>query len=263
MKKIINFMAILGTIIAICAIIYSIFKLYTINKEYSQVDDTYESIQDIYTEEINIEKGTTQIQKEIESDLETKNSNFIINWQALQRINKDTIAWIKIDDTNINYPIVQGEDNEKYIKKDINGKNSKGGCIFVDCEIKQPFNCFNTIIYGHNLNNGSMFNDLKNYSNKEYAQKHNEIYIYEPNEKAKIYKVFAFTKVNWDNYEIYNNNVDDLEAYYNIIQKYNKIDMGESIKYTNPIITLSTCTNNQKDERYVVFAYLDDGENNI
>ena len=254
MKKFLKIVAILGTIIALGAIVYGGVKLYRIDKEYKEVDETYAKVLDIC-----IDDNLTVDVSELEEDehIENVESVFKVNWEELKNINQDSIAWIRIDDTNINYPIVQGTDNEEYIKKDIYKNTSKGGCIFVDCNSINPFHDLNTVVYGHNLNNGAMFNDLKKYENEEFARDHRKIYIAMENESLRIYKVFGFAKVNWDNNEIYDNSVNDLNDLYERIGKYNQINIVENLDTSKPVITLSTCTNANKNERYVVFAYLD------
>lgn len=266
MKKI-RIFAILATIIAIIALVYGSFKIYKLKKEYSEVEETYEEIQNICIDEAPPEISILQPEEDNKSNIsedsiieeQAVKENFKVNWEELKSINQDAIAWIKIDGTNINYPIVQGTDNEEYIKRNIYGNYSKGGCIFVDMNIEKPFKALNTIIYGHNLNDGAMFNNLKKYSNEQYAKNHDEIHIYLP-EEDRIYKVFAFGKINENNNKIYNTSIINLEKYYQMIQEYNQINIAENLDYSKPVIMLSTCTNSNRKERYVVVAYLSEQE---
>ena len=238
-------LAMLGTIVSIIVFIYGCLSYLKLKQEYNEVDKTYGSIIDICIDEQSDNPQVEQLE------------SFKVNWEELKSINEDAIAWIKIDDTNINYPIVQGESNESYLYKDINGKYSKGGCIFVDSEIEQPFRTLNTIIYGHNLNDGAIFNNLKNYSNNEYAKKHNEVKIYLPEySEPIIYQIFAFCKINEKNTDFYKTEVTNLEEYYKEIDTYNLLNVEENLDCSRPLIMLSTCNNDNKTERYVVFAYL-------
>lgn len=244
MKKIKNF-GLIGTILAVIAFSYGCFNYLKLKQEYNKVNKTYSSIIDDCIEEApqNVEEDNIE--------------KFRVNWTELKSVNQDAIAWIKIDDTNINYPIVQGVNNETYLKTDISGNYSKGGCLFVDCEIAKPFKTLNTIIYGHNLNDGSMFNNLKKYSDEEFARSHRDIKIYLPEYSVGIvYEVFAFCKIHEDNIDFYKINVDNLETYYQEISKHNQINIAENLDFSKPLIMLSTCTNENKKERYVVFASL-------
>lgn len=240
-KKILKAIWILLMVISIGVIVYAGIMLYSSYKDYKEVDDTNNEIIDTYTE----------------SSSEDGSEDFKVDWDSLLSINNEIVAWVRIPDTNINYPIMQSNNNNKYLRQNIYGNYSYGGSIFVDSAIDNPFGNMNTIVYGHNLNNGAMFANLKKYSDNDYASKHRDIYIYLPNGSIRIYKVFAFSKINANNYDIYNMAVENLDAYYEIISRYNRISIEDNIDTSNPILTLSTCTNHNEQERYVVQAYLE------
>ena len=246
-KKLSNIMFTIGIMISLAVIGYAGYKLYDINKEHEEVKNTYDDVIKVYV------KSNVQDDQSDGSDQEY--DTFEVNWEELKKANQDIIAWIRIPDTNINYPIVQGQDNQKYVRHNIYGNYSIGGCIFVDSEINKPFKNANTIIYGHNLSNGTMFSNIEKYADIEYFLNHRIIYLYLPNETVKTYKIFAFSKIKEDNSEIYNTNVDNLEDYYRVIKKYNQLNIQENLDTSNPILTLSTCTNHNKSERYIVQAY--------
>lgn len=174
-----------------------------------------------------------------------------IDWEKLLGINENVIAWIYIPDTNVSYPVLQVKNNSEVIRKDLYGNYSKCGCLFVEATTQEPFNTGNTIIYGHNLNNGLMFSQLRYYSSESYMKKHSYVYVFFPDGKIKKYKVFSFEKVNANDKSIYDSGVlteTDLQNYYKNLNKSN-----EYVKESR-IITLSTCTNNEKNTRYVVHA---------
>ena len=140
-KKVFNIIWAILIIIAIGVGIYCGIMIYNAQKEYKEVEDTNDEIISLYT------KNTS------EDDTE----EFSVDWESLLNINSEIVAWIRIPNTNVNYPIVQSDNNNQYLRRNIYGNYSYGGCIFVDSAIESPFNTGNTIIYGHNLNNGSMF----------------------------------------------------------------------------------------------------------
>lgn len=223
---------------------YSVHMIYQSYSEYKQVDDTYNQVVDECVD--NTETSTEQENVDV----------FQVDWDKLLNINSDIIAWIRIPDTKINYPIVKGSNNNEYLHHNIYGKYSKGGCPFVDSAMITPFNDLNTIIYGHNLDNGSMFSNVKKYKNKEYAKEHNIIEVYLPDGSVNKYCVFAFGEVDADDYDVYNIYVDDLSEYYEVTKKYNILEIDENYDASNPIITLSTCTNKNRNKRFVLQAYL-------
>lgn len=227
-------------IIAFVLLGYCSYMIYQSYSEYKQIDDTYNEIVD------EIEEPTKQTEAE----------TFSINWNKLLDINSDIIAWIRIPNTNINYPIVKGNNNNQYLHHNIYGKYCKGGCPFVDSATITPFSDFNTIIYGHNLDNGSMFSNVKKYKNREYSKEHNTIEVYLPDDTINKYCVFAFGEVNANDYDVYNVYADDLDRYYETTKKYNVLEIEQDYDTTKPIITLSTCTNKNRNRRYVLQAYL-------
>ena len=93
-------------------------------------------------------------------------------------INKDTIGWITIADTSIDYPILQASDNIYYLTHDCNCNESKYGSIFMDCHNAADFSDNHTILYGHNMQNGSMFHDLNEYSSHTFCDEHSYIEVY-------------------------------------------------------------------------------------
>lgn len=243
-KSIGNFIwwIVIFTALGIC--IYSGIMIYNILNEYKEVENTNKEIINNY------------IKNDSDNTTNESTDELLIDWESLLNTNNEIIAWIQIPGTSINYPVIQSNDNNKYLRRNIYGEYSYGGCIFVDSAIVSPFDTMNTIVYGHNLNNGSMFSGLKKYKDNEYALNHSIINVYLPSGTIKTYKVFSFSKVNENNYDIYNTAVEDIGAYYNQISKYNQLAVEENIDISNPVLTLSTCTNRNKQERYVVQAYL-------
>ena len=96
---------------------------------------------------------------------------------ALQQVNSDVIGWIAIPGTEISYPLVQGADNDYYLTHTWNQNSSAVGAIFMDCRCSADFSGFNTIVYGHRMNNGSMFAALKHYKKQDFLQAHPQVYV--------------------------------------------------------------------------------------
>lgn len=199
-------------------------------KEYKEVEDTQEEI---------IEQ-VVNTSPEVESE-------FSVNWNELKSVNGDVLAWVRIPNTDINYPVVN---SSKYLRRNIYGRYSKGGTPFVDDNINNPFNCANTIVYGHNLQNGTVFADLKKYSNQEYTNAHSIVYIYLPDGSVREYSVVSFHIVKATDKNIYNSFVEDVLKYKQYMYVNNKISDVEIVE-GDQILTLSTCTN-KGDDRYVL-----------
>ena len=134
-------------IVCICVFCYSAYNLINIYLNYKKIDDDYGELANTYTS-VKDEKKEEQ--------------NYLqIDWATLKERNNDVKAWIQIPDTNVNYPVLQGETNDTYIHSDIDHQKLSAGSIFVDCRNEKPFEDFNTVIYGHNMTSGRMFGSLK------------------------------------------------------------------------------------------------------
>ena len=182
----------------------------------------------------------------IENNVEIEESR--INFEKLKQINNNTVGWIKIDETNIDYPIVQATDNNYYLKKNIYKQTSTSGSIYIDYR-NNNFNDTNTIIYGHNMKNGTMFAELK----KIYEGKiQNNIIKIQTETEEKTYKIISTYIVDANyNMEI---NIQDYNKYISSIIQKSKIKFTtEEQQETSQILTLITCSYNN-EERIVVQA---------
>lgn len=184
-----------------------------------------------------------------------------IDFKELTAKYPDVYAWIRIPGTNVDYPIVQHEsDNEYYLKHTIDGKKRIEGSIFTENYNSKDFEDPNTLIYGHNMLNGSMFRTLHKYKDRQFFDENRDVYIYQDGKILK-YRIFAaytyddrhimmsFDFEDEKNFEIYLNSILTNRG------MSDNIDTGISITTKDKIITLSTCTSNQS-QRYLVQAVL-------
>ena len=183
-----------------------------------------------------------------------------VDFAGLQAINSDIYAWITIPDTNIDYPILQGEDNAFYLDHSYDGSYAYEGSIYTENYNTKTFEDPNTLIYGHNMANGSMFRDLHQFENGEFFDSHKDITIYMPN-KILHYKVFAAYTTD-DRHIMLSYDFSNKDVYTQYLQSIMEIrDMSAHIDDTvelnsdSKIITLSTCTSSDSD-RYLVQAVL-------
>ena len=223
-------MKILNKIVNIVLILIIFICIYNISEkliEYNKADNSYEKI---------------RVEKEEEN---------------LYDKYEDYRGWIKIDNTNINYPIVQGKDNSFYLDKDINKNYLSSGSIFMNY-LNHGFNDENTVLFGHHMRNKTMFAQLKKYKEKEFFYGNNDIVIEVENGKVLKYKVFSayvtdakdnYIKTNFDDKDQYKEFLEDIK---NKSQYKLDIDVNENDK----IITLSTCSYEFNDARMVVHGKL-------
>ena len=230
-------------VVCVCIFCYSAFNLASIFLEYKQMDDSNNKIETTYVTEVTREQGASYKK---------------IDFEALIKRNPDVKGWIDIPDTKVSYPIVQGETNDTYIHSDIDKKEFRAGSIFIASENENPFTDLNTVIYGHNMNNGSMFNNIKSYTKQEFANEHPYVYIYLPDGTVSRYKVVS-AHIIPEVSVLYNTAITDIQEFYELMLKTSSIKVDFDKSVGSPVITLSTCTSrgSESGERNVVHAILD------
>lgn len=186
---------------------------------------------------------------------------FKINFEELLLINPNIVGWILVEGTNINYPIVQGNDNTYYLKHNIYNKYASAGSIYMDATANKDFSSLNTFIYGHYTSQGTMFGELGKYMKQSFYESHPNIYIFTP-EKNYVVEVFS---VHVDNASSpsYQMNFTTDEAYKNYIdlmKEKSSIRSNVNVDYIqDKIVTLYSCsreTNYKKQDRYYVHGVL-------
>lgn len=162
-------------------------------------------------------------------------------------------GYIDIPNTNISYPIMQGEDNSYYLKHLPNGDRNKMGSIFLDYR-NNGFNDKNTIIYGHNFNNGTMFSDLLNYKSFEFYKNHSNYKIYTSDKVIEV-AIFAIYIADATKDELpINFESTDFDDYLDMVLESNLINSEVSIDSEDNLITLCTCSNGSWKNRLIVIG---------
>lgn len=184
---------------------------------------------------------------------------FVVNWKELQAINPDIIAWILIPDTEISYPIVQGQDNDYYLTHTAEKKSNYAGSVFMDYQAKNDFSDYNTFIYAHNVLHGTMFAEIKNYKDPDFFKKHPYVYVFTPsvNYRTEVIEIASVDTTS----PAYSTPVatgQGLIDYVNMVKQYADIRSDVEVGEKDHIITLSTCSyeTDNEDARYLLFAKL-------
>ena len=247
-------------IICLIVFLYSGYNLFSIYQEYKQGTDTYDEI----AENIVVEKNDTQeIEPKIDDENNIKKDKEIIslNVDWTQFDTSKVIGWIKIDNNDVvNYPIIQSIDNTYYLHHLYNDKYNSSGSIFVDYR-NDGLNNKHTIIYGHNMKNGSMFSSIKKYQNEEYANEHRYIYIATPNGDTRVFYVYSChltdalgEKDGFNAYQI-SFDGDEWQEWINKTKEKSLITSDIEIPNKCNILTLSTCmSRGNQTERCVIHA---------
>ncbi len=253
-------------VIAIGVFGYAAYNLYHIYTEYKKGTDEYNSIEQMAVTERAPDKVKEE-PKEEDSDLvdmeesASLSAPLRIDFDALTSVNDDVVGWIYVEaiDT-ISYPVVKGEDNEEYLHNTYEGTYNFAGTIFIDCDNARDFSDCNTLVYGHNMKNGSMFGQLKDFVKKpETIEKSRYFWIFTPEKDYRYEIISAYTtSVNSDTYTLFKGPGKEFENYLSKITGYSEIDTDPgTLTMMDRVVTLSTCTGNEAT-RFVVQGKLVD-----
>lgn len=196
------------------------------------------------------------IGKAVSSNIENIESEKVpikVDFSVLQQENEDIVAWLYSNGTQINYPILQGKDNEYYVRKLPNRKYNIAGSLFMDYRNSKDFNDYNTIIYGHNMKNGTMFGTLQKYKNQKYYDEHKTIYLLTEKQNYEIELFAGYTiSVNSDIYDL----LEMSQGEINSVIKKSDFNSDVNVTSEDKIITLSTCAYEFEGARYVLMGVL-------
>ena len=212
--------------IAVClaVFLFSLFNVISIIQNYREIDKTYDEAAGQFTE--------------IPSQTSEEESGGIgvpeVDFDALLQVNNDVIGWIYLEDTDISYPLLCGRDNQQYLFQSYEKKYLTAGSIFIDYRCSRDFTDSRTVVYGHNMHNGSMFGKLDKFTKESYMEKHPYVYILLPTGETLKYEVKKTYKADIEG-EVY------------------KLPSGDAKDPEDRKLYLSTCTEDSSDtQRFVV-----------
>ena len=239
----------IALIVAIAVFCYAAFNLYHIYTEYKKGTDEYNQIEEMAVTERDADSAevagpNAQLKPPIEVDFD-----------KLKSVNEDVVGWIYVDALpDISYPIVKGKDNQTYLHQTYEKNYNFAGTIFVDYENSGDFSDCNTLVYGHNMKNGSMFGHLKKFREDDKLYKQDKYFwILTPERNYRYEIITAFTTgVNSDTYTLFKGPGEEFEKYLETIKGYSEIQTDDTdLTIKDRIVTLSTCTGNEST-RFVV-----------
>ena len=239
----------IALIVAIAVFCYAAFNLYHIYTEYKKGTDEYNQIEEMAVTERDADSAevagpNAQLKPPIEVDFD-----------KLKSVNEDVVGWIYVDALpDISYPIVKGKDNQTYLHQTYEKNYNFAGTIFVDYENSGDFSDCNTLVYGHNMKNGSMFGHLKKFREDDKLYKQDKYFwILTPERNYRYEIITAYTtSVNSDTYTLFKGPGEEFEKYLETIKGYSEIKTDDTdLTIKDRIVTLSTCTGNEST-RFVV-----------
>lgn len=247
-------------IVLIAVFAFSAFKIGRTYYNYNKADTAYEEIQDAYVspntepfipEETVNEDPQQAIQQAVPSE-----PPITIDFPSLLERNSDVIGWLYCPDTVVNYPVVQGQDNDQYLHRDLDGKYLVSGTLFADYRNGPLEQRSNYIIYGHNMKNGTMFSMLTKYKNQAYYDDHPIMYYLTPDGNYR-FELFAGLVVQQDD-KIYmpNQSQEEFSVLLSQCRAKSTFLSDVELEYDDTIVTLSTCSYESDNARYIVIGRL-------
>ena len=250
--------------VAVCVFIFAAVQIIRIFRNYKKAQDIYDDINNkVYSTEDN-----TDVVAPSDSAINEKypgiNAYAHINFSELKAINPRISGWIDVPSVGISYAVVQGDDNDYYLNHTITGEQNWSGAIFLDYRNSPLFDDVHTFIYGHHMQDNSMFASLLEYDSKDFydkqaANNNNYFYIYLEN-KVQVYQIFNVGDVTFENNSetFIISTRSTLEKYLADIDKVKLYDTGITADpATDQIVTLYTCQNSSANpERHMVHGKL-------
>lgn len=229
-------------IVCVGVFAFSGWKLYSTMHEYALGEEIYEDV---------LERSVTE-------QPDSAGPPIAVDFDQLREECPNIVGWIYCADTLINYPVVQGEDNSYYLKHAYDGTSSSNGAIFVNCHNTPGFTDTNTIIYGHNMKNNTMFAGLAEFADQAYYQAHPIMWLLTPEQNYKILLFSGYTTDNHsDAYTVFDEAGAAYTAFLNSRVAQSDFKASVSPTGTQRIVTLSTCTYSFKNARYVMHGVLE------
>lgn len=246
--KTVLLLSLTGIVIILGLLAGYLYQEYTEEQQYSDLQETI----------VGKEEELTQDDPEVIFP----NEENPVDFSELSAINPELYAWIRIPGTKIDYPIAcHPGDDSYYLNHDLYGQTAVGGCIYTEEANSRDFTDPNTVIYGHNMENGTMFQNLHLFEESTFFEEHPYVYIYTP-EKVLVYEIFAaysyddrhlLNSFDFSDRQVWEKYLKDIENVRAMDKNFRK---DVDVKPDDRIITLETCTDSQSKVRYLVQAVL-------
>ncbi|MCD8103971.1 MAG: class B sortase, partial [Lachnospiraceae bacterium] len=270
-SKVGDVLSIIVMVVAFGVFVFAGYKLYGYYREYKKADDEYanlatyttgesetedlEALEDAYESEGPQSISGREVEA-VELDGEVVNLPTMVNpidFESLKEVNSDIVGWLKIRALDLSYPVVQGEDNDYYLHRSFEQEYLFAGCLFVHYENNSDFTDQNTIIYGHNMKNGSMFGSLKQLRNEEVYNKSKYFWIFTETViyQYRIFSARVVDKVG-QTYQIVFSDEEEYQEFLDTAMENSEVDNSTvSVTTDDKVVTLSTCTGDSAT-RFVV-----------
>lgn len=239
-------------------LVLSVTQTALILKDREEAEDYYGDLQDIVSSDLILDVTTEPTGDDVATFPEEQDPIPVsIDLPALQALYPDVIGWLYCEDTPVNYPVAQGYDNNQYLRHLLNGNYNTAGTIFADYRNGDIGSDHNFVIFGHNMKNDTMFGSLVKYKNQDYYDAHPTFHYFTVDHVYRIELVAGYvTSISSDAYKVNFENEEQLQSY--VDEAIKKSTFKSNVEYVagNRIVTLSTCSYEFTNARYVVIGVL-------
>ena len=232
----------------LCVAAFSAWQLIDILREYKQGSDTYSNVEEAAFKPSSHSENEGEDEKSIVPD---------IDFDALQAISKNAVAWLYNPGTVINYPVAKTNNNSYYLNHLIDGTSNANGCFFVDYRNSDNFQDENTIIYGHRMKNGMMLSSISKYNKQEYYDEHPVMYLITPDGKYELQIFSAY--ITESTSSAYRRTFDSKSQFQNWINdaiRHSYVKTDVQVTTDDHIVTLSTCVKSEDSRRFIALGKL-------
>lgn len=217
------------------------------SEQYSSLTDSVITVVDDYDEEDDTDEETTE---------RSNATPITVDFDTLLAGNSDVVGWLYSVEPDISYPVVQGSDNDYYLSHLYDGTSNSSGSIFMECSNDSTLDDRHTILYGHNMKDGSMFAGLMNYKTQEYYDEHPTMFYSTPDGDYLIEFYAAYLTDGYESIPISFTNDDAFVTYANGLKSVSYFDSDITIEADDKIISFYTCSYEVDEGRFILVGKL-------
>lgn len=241
--------------------LFSILYIALTYFQYRKNDSLYEEMTDRFVGAAPASEGNLEDSagdgKDENSGVGARTAPITVDFAGLKEANEDIIGWLYCEDTPINYPILQGENNDQYLRHSYDGAYNMAGSIFVEELNRGDFQDFNTIIYGHHMKNGSMFAVLDKWADQEFYEEHPVMWLLTPTQDYRIDLFSGYTTSAYaETYTVFQGNGEELNQYLARCVEQSVFQTDVELDGEAHYVVLSTCAYVFDNARNVVHGML-------
>ncbi len=233
--------------------VYGAKELFAIRQEYAFSEEQYDAIAEQYVVTVT---APTEETAETGPTEPKEYAPIQVDFEKLRLEGDEIIGWLYSEDTVINYPVVHCDNNDYYLNRLPNGTYSGGGTIFMDYRNSGDMSDWNSILYGHNMNDDSMFGTLSDYRRQEYADEHSVMYFLMPDQDYKIEIIGGYTTRATSDAYVIPGDLDGRDTLAEMAVKYSEFTPTWTSQEGDRLITLSTCTYEYDHARFILVGVL-------